>query len=53
LKSFGPWKNSHADIQGLIADCWSKLSVSSACGRRRSQRYGGKVESIPAKMGRK
>jgi hypothetical protein len=37
----------------VIVDCHSKLTVSSAWGNRRSQRYGGKVKSTPARIERK
>ena len=43
LKSNGPWKNSHADIQGLSADCLSRLSMSSICGRKGPKGTGGRL----------
>jgi hypothetical protein len=53
LKSKGPWKNSHALILGLSMACQRRLRMNSACGRRRSQRYGVNAESMPASIAKK
>jgi hypothetical protein len=46
-------KYSQAEIFGLIVAWRSKLTVCSAWGKRRSQRYGGNAASTLARMERK
>jgi hypothetical protein len=48
-----PWKYSQALIRGLRVDRQRRLRVSSACGRSKSQRYGGNTVSTPARIDRK
>ncbi len=53
LKSNGALKYSQVDIFGFIVACCSKLTVSLAWDKRRSQRYGRNVALTLARMERK